>query len=254
MRTVIDGSPHVQIFSTFDEMGARAAQDIADQLRRLLAAETDAHVRMLFAAAPSQQSTLENLAVEPGIDWSRVTAFHLDEYLALPAYAPQGFGTWLRTVFFDKVPIQTIHLIDPQNDPGAEILRYAALLAEAPMDIACIGIGDNGHIAFNEPPDADFDDPDAVRVVQLDERSRVQQVDDGLFATLDDVPRRALTLTIPTVLGARSIFCMVPGERKRAAVHAALYGPVTSQCPASVLRTHPSCAVYLDTDAAPQNG
>jgi glucosamine-6-phosphate deaminase len=240
--------PRVRRLDDPASLGEAAADDIAAALVRRL--DTRPGVRMIFASAPSQEATLRALADRPGIDWARVTAFHMDEYLGLDPAAPQRFGTWLRATLFDRVPIGAVHLIEPGGDPETTAREYAALLAAAPIDITCLGIGVNGHLAFNDPP-ADLDDPASVRIVDLDEVSRRQQVDDGCFACLDDVPRRAITLTVPALLAADEVFCMVPGARKRPAVTAALYGPVGGLLPASALRTHPRCTIYVDRESAP---
>lgn len=231
-----------------ESLGEAAASDIATALIRRL--ETRPEVRMIFASAPSQETTLRSLAERPGIDWTRVTAFHMDEYLGLAPSAPQRFGTWLRSVLFDRVPIGATHLIEPGRDPRQTAGAYAGLLAAAPIDLVCMGIGVNGHLAFNDPP-ADLGDRSLVRIVELDEVSRRQQVDDGCFATLAEVPHGAITLTVPALLSAAEIYCMVPGARKRAAVTAALYGPIEGRLPASALRTHPHCTIYLDAESAP---
>jgi glucosamine-6-phosphate deaminase len=231
-----------------EALGVAAARDIGDALARRLANQPGA--RVIFASAPSQEATLRHLAKHPGIDWARVTAFHMDEYLGLALDAPQRFGTWLRRALLDHVPVGTVHLIDPGGDPRAAVDQYAGLLAAAPIDLVCLGIGVNGHIAFNDPP-ADFNDPALVKVVTLDQTSRVQQVDDGCFAALKEVPTQAVTLTIPTLLSGAELFCIVPGAQKKRAVTDALHGPVTGLVPASALRTHPRCSVYLDTESAP---
>jgi glucosamine-6-phosphate deaminase len=231
-----------------ESLGRAAASDIAAALIRRL--DTRPEVRMIFASAPSQEATLRSLAGHPGIDWPRVTAFHMDEYLGLAPAAPQRFGTWLREVLLDRVPIGTAHLIEPGGDPQATVEEYAGLLAAMPIDLVCMGIGVNGHLAFNDPP-ADLDDPALVKIVELDEVSRRQQVDDGCFAHLSEVPRQAITLTVPALLSAAEIFCMVPGARKRAAVTAALHGPIDGRLPASALRTHPRCTIYVDEKSAP---
>lgn len=238
----------VRVYQDREALGVAAARDVGDALARRLASQPRA--RVIFASAPSQETTLRHLARHPGIDWARVTAFHMDEYLGLAPDAPQRFGTWLRRVLFDHVPVGTVHLIDPGEDPQAAADRYAALLAAAPVDLVCLGIGVNGHIAFNDPP-ADFDDPALVKVVTLDQASRAQQVDDGCFATLAEVPRRAVTLTISALLSGAELFCLVPGAAKKRAVTEALHGPVTGLVPASALRTHPRCSVYLDEESAP---
>ena len=230
-------------------MGRAAASDVASTLRDRLARQDI--VRMVFAAAPSQAEMLGALASERDIDWRRVTAFHMDEYLGLAAQAPERFGAWLTRHFFSRVPLGAVHLIGQEPDPDREATRYAALLSEAPIDLVCLGIGVNGHLAFNDPPVADLRDPKQVKIVELDAICRQQQVDDKCFATLDDVPTHAITLTIPRLLDADQLFCVVPGAAKRAAVEQSLYGPIGEACPASALRTHPRCTLYLDRDSAP---
>ncbi|PUA18345.1 glucosamine-6-phosphate deaminase [Glaciimonas sp. PCH181] len=231
-------------------MGIVAAADIAAALRRhLLEKDT---VRMIFAAARSQQETLAALAVQPGIDWSRVTAFHMDEYVGLAEGAPQRFASWLQQAIFNCLPFAHVHLIQPGADPVASAKTYAALLAEAPIDLICLGIGVNGHLAFNDPHVADFNDPDAVKIVTLDDVCRQQQVDDGCFATLADVPTQAITLTIPRLLDAAELFCVVPGAAKLNAVRNALYAPINAINPATSLRTHANCTLYLDRDSTPE--
>jgi glucosamine-6-phosphate deaminase len=224
-------------------MGQRAAADIAREIGTRLAAQPG--VRMIFAAAPSQSEMLDALCLEPGIDWSRVTAFHMDEYLGLSADAPQRFGRWLRRVLFDRLPFAAVNLLDPGMDPAQAAHDYAEKLNAAPIDIVCCGIGANGHLAFNDPP-ADFNDSLTVKIVDLDRRCRLQQVEDGCFASLDQVPTRALTLTVPALLAARAIFCTVPGAMKNDAVRRTLTGPIGPECPATALRRHPACTLYLD--------
>jgi glucosamine-6-phosphate deaminase len=228
--------------------GRAAAEEIARTLRQALAEQGAA--RVVFAAAPSQQHMLNALATAPDIDWSRVTAFHMDEYIGLPPEAPQRFGNWLGAAFFQRVPLKAAHLIDPGPDPQEAARHYARLLAERPIDLVCLGIGVNGHLAFNDPPVADLADPLEVKVVQLDEVCRQQQVDDGCFPTLGEVPREALTLTIPRLLNARRLVGVVIGPRKQAAVRGAVVDPISEVCPATALRTHSDCTLYLDIDAA----
>lgn len=239
----------VRTYASRADMGRAAAADIASALARLLA--TQATVRMVFAAAPSQSDALAALAKMPGLDWSRVTAFHMDEYIGLAPAAPQRFARWLDAHLFERIPFGAVHRIQPEPDAPTEAARYAGLLAAAPIDIVCLGIGVNGHIAFNDPPVADFDDPADVKVVDLDETCRQQQVDDDCFATIADVPRRALTLTVPRLMRAGELFCVVPGALKRAAVAATLNGPITTACPASILRRHAAVTLYLDPEADP---
>ena len=240
----------VRVHGDRKAMGRAAAAAVAAAMRARLAAQ--AGLRMVFAAAPSQHELLQALSEEPGLDWSRVTAFHLDEYLGLPPGAPQRFARWLSTEFFDRVPLGAVHLIEPGPDPERTVRDYAAILAGAPIDIVCLGIGVNGHLAFNDPAVADLADPAAVKVVELDEACRRQQVDDGCFGSLDEVPRRAITLTLPRLLAAGQLFCAVPGAAKAPAVRHAALDPIGAHCPATALRTHPDCTLFLDTAAASQ--
>lgn len=204
--------------------------------------------RVLLASAPSQEQMLAALVTDDTVDWSRVRSFHMDEYLGLPVDHPQAFGQWLQ----DRLPPAVRAGFDrlrPDRDVDAEIARYTALLAAAPLDLTCLGIGMNGHIAFNEPG-SPFDAPDLVRVSELDATSRRQQVEEGLFARLGEVPERAVTLTIPALLGAGAIVATVIGPHKADAVAAAVEGPVQESCPASALRTHGQVSLHLDAEAA----
>jgi glucosamine-6-phosphate deaminase len=239
----------VRSFATRATMGRAAARDIAVEIRARLAVA--GNVRMIFAAAPSQDEMLGALIAEPAIDWHRVTAFHMDEYIGLAAGAPQRFAVWLQERLFSRVPFAAVHPILPDPDPSVAAGRYAALLDAAPIDIVCLGIGVNGHIAFNDPPVADFADPEDVKIVELDEVCRRQQVDDGCFPNFAAVPERALTLTIPRLLRAEKLFCVAPGAHKRDAVDKTLHGPIVTGCPASVLRRHPDCILYLDAESDP---
>ena len=206
---------------------------------------------MIFAAAPSQNEFLETLRGAEKIDWKRVTAFHMDEYLGLSADAPQSFRRYLKERLFDRVHPGEVHLIAGEApSPEEECARYAHLLAEAPIDIVCLGIGENGHLAFNDPPVADFADPKMVKVVELDEACRRQQVHDGCFARFEEVPTHAITLTIPVLLSGGWLYCVVPGPTKREAVEKALTSPISPACPASILRTHARARLYLDRDSA----
>lgn len=239
----------VQVFGGRDAMGASAASSVA---RAMAARQTSGGtVRMVFAAAPSQNELLAALTEDQTIDWSSVTAFHMDEYLGLSPQAPQLFGHYLRRHLFQKVPFAEVHFIDPSPvDVDDECRRYAALISHAPIDIVCLGIGENGHIAFNDPPVADFEDPATIKAVRLDLACRQQQVNDGCFATLQQVPSQALTLTVPALMSARQLFVVVPGPAKAAAVAQALRGPVATSCPASALRRHPDARLFLDAAAA----
>lgn len=232
------------------QMGQHAASDIAQAIRQRLAHQPE--VRMIFAAAPSQAETLAALREVKDIDWRRVTAFHMDEYLDLAPDAPQRFGQWLTQHLFGHLPFKAVHLLTPDQGAQSCIEGYTRLLAEAPVDIAVMGIGVNGHLAFNDPPVGDFNDPQQVKVVELEQTCRQQQVDDRCFARLDEVPTHAVTLTIPCLLAADKIFCVVPGAAKREAVHRTLYEAISTGCPSSILRTHPCCALYLDADSLPE--
>ena len=237
---------NTEIFATRQEMGIAAANAAADFLRRSLAEQET--VRAIFAAAPSQNEMLAAMLEAEDIDWNRVEAFHMDEYLGLDANAPQRFGLWLKERLFDRLPFRAVHLID--TDIAEPVEQYEKLLRSAPIDLVCLGIGENGHIAFNDPPVADFDDPVWVKVIELEEACRQQQVNDGCFATLADVPQRAITLTIPALLSGRRLICTVPGPRKRQAVYRTLNDPISTACPATILRNHAGCTLFLDKDAA----
>ncbi len=239
----------VKIYPDRLAMGRAAAEAAAAKMKELLKAQKDLSV--VFASAPSQNEFLEALGQDSAVDWSRMTAFHLDEYVGLPETAPQNFGHFLRVRLFEKVHLHQVHYLNGMAaDLEAECLRYQTLLKDHPLDIACLGIGENGHLAFNDPPVADFDDPRSVKVVTLDPVSRQQQVHDGCFENLDRVPKKALTLTLPAILSARFIFCMVPGTTKAEAVNKTLKGPVTTACPATILRTHTDATLLLDRDSA----
>jgi len=238
----------VELYATREEMGAAAAYDVAQRMKQVIAEK--GKVVMVFAAAPSQNEFLATLAATQGLDWSKVVAFHLDEYVGLPSDAPQGFGNFLRRHLFDIVKPGVVHFLNGNApDLEAECQRYSDLLDANPLDISCNGIGENGHLAFNDPPVADFNDPLKVKVVELDETCRMQQVHDGCFADIDSVPKKALTMTVPTLLNAGSIHCVVPGPTKSEAVRAALRGPIATSCPASVLRRYDNATLYIDREA-----
>ncbi|MBP3919678.1 MAG: glucosamine-6-phosphate deaminase [Clostridia bacterium] len=239
---------NVEIHDTRAEMGQAAGHAAADHLRRLLAEKDE--VNVIFAAAPSQNEMLAALTSEPDIAWNRVNAFHMDEYIGLSADAPQGFGNFLNRYLFSLVPFRAVYRIDcTAADPKAECTRYTALLQTHPTDLVCLGIGENGHIAFNDPGFAKFDDPEMVKVVTLDAVCRMQQVHDGCFASLDLVPTHALTLTVPTLAKAPHLVCTVPAASKCEAVYQTVEGPVTEDVPATIMRCHPDCVMYCDADS-----
>lgn len=231
------------------QLGIKAALAVAERMRTLLN-EQDT-VAMIFAAAPSQQEFLENLRVQPDIDWGRVRAFHMDEYVGLPAEAPQGFGNFLRERLFDRVPFGEVYYLNGNApDMEAECNRYAILLTQFPVDIVCMGIGENCHIAFNDPHVALFDDPVLVKVVDLDTACRQQQVNDGCFTHFDDVPTHALTLTVPALMQAPHVFCMVPGRNKAQAIAHTLQSDITELYPSTILRRHEDATLFIDADSA----
>jgi len=226
-------------------MGLAAAAEGLKKIREAL--DDKPELNLIFAAAPSQTEVLENLRSAKEVDWTRVNAFHMDNYVGLDESAPQQFSTFLRERLFSLLPFKSVHCMGTK--PGQET-EYAALLDQRPIDVCFMGIGENGHIAFNDPVNALFDDPETVKQVALDLQCRTQQVNEGNFATLSQVPTHALTLTIPTLMRSRHLICTVPGPNKAKAVLTMLEGPVTADCPASILRRHPSAVMFLDAQAA----
>ncbi|MGG1575987.1 glucosamine-6-phosphate deaminase [Fictibacillus sp. NRS-1165] len=238
---------NVKVFETRKEMGQQAAGDVSSKIKELLSVQED--LRMVFASAPSQNELLEGLAADNRIDWSRITVFHMDEYMNLPPGNSKSFASFLKNKLFDRVHPKEVHLIQTANGAEKECARYTKLIKEKQVDIVCLGIGENGHIAFNDPPVADFDDQKTMKAVKLDGASRRQQVNDGCFASLDEVPKEALTLTIPALVSAKFLYCVAPGKTKAKAVQSVLHGKITVDCPASVLRKHENCTLYLDQDS-----
>ncbi len=237
----------VKVFSSRNELGEAAGKDVADCINKLLKQQDI--VRIIFAAAPSQNELLAYLAANEIINWQRIDVFHMDEYMGLPVAAPQRFSSFLINHLFKKVKPRNVYLIDDRQGLETVIADYSGLIKEAPIDIVCLGIGENGHIAFNDPPVANFNDPKVVKPVILDDACRQQQVNDGCFPTFDDVPEQALTLTIPTLMSGKYLYCVVPGKTKNKAVKEVLTGAVATLCPASILRQHPNCTLYVDEDA-----
>jgi glucosamine-6-phosphate deaminase len=252
----------VEVYQTRKAMGEAAGVVVVERIKKLLAVQKT--VRMIFAAAPSQNEFLATLSTAEGIDWSRVVALHLDDYLGLPDGAPQRFSSYLKEHLFNLVhPGQIHYLVRPNSiltkntvpdiiskDIAEACENYSRLLKEQPIDIVCMGIGENGHVAFNDPPVADFNDPQLVKLVELEDRCRKQQVNDGCFTRLAEVPTHALTLTVPALMMAREIYCMVPGPTKRDAVKRTLEGTISTECPATILRRQEHAKLYLDLDSA----
>ena len=229
-------------------LGSAAGQRVALAIRAAIGARGEA--RVIFACAPSQDEFLNALTAQP-VDWTKVTIFHMDEYVSLLDTHPASFRSYLREHLLAQVRTPgTVHFIQADAPLDDEAARYSALLAERPIDIVCLGIGENGHLAFNDPPVADFHDPVRLKVVALDAPCRQQQVHDGCFVSLETVPTHALTLTIPALMDSREISCVVPGPRKAVAVRNTLLGPIATSCPASILRTHPRALLHIDDDAA----
>ncbi len=239
----------IQVHQSRFATGEAAGEAVAAALRSAL--DKKPEVTVIFAAAPSQVEMLQVLANKKDIAWNRVIAFHLDEYVGLPNGASQSFGVFLREHLFDIVNPKVVHYIQPNAPyPDEESRRYSDILRQHLIDIACIGIGDNAHIAFNDPHVADFEDPEFVKVVDLSSESRQQQVNNHCFATLDEVPQNAITVTVPTIFGSKQIFCVVSSASKAKAVRDSFVGPISPEYPASILRRHPNANVFLDDEAA----
>ncbi|MCE5259289.1 MAG: glucosamine-6-phosphate deaminase [Chloroflexi bacterium] len=249
LRRLAVDSLQVEVFPSRQMMGQAAAADAAARITELL--KEQECVRMVFAAAPSQNEFLAALVTYHQLEWQRVEAFHMDEYLGLPAGASQSFGCFLNEHLFTRLPFGRIEYINAaSHNPEDECRRYAALLAERPIDIVCAGIGENGHMAFNDPSVADFADQSAVKVVAMDDICRQQQVNDGAFPNIGAVPTQAITLTMPTLMSARYLLCVVPGPTKTRAVYHTLSAEISTHCPATIMRNHQTAILYLDSASA----
>ncbi len=239
----------VRIFPSRIEMGKVAAFDVAVKIKELLQQKEE--VNIIFAAAPSQLDFMHFITQDYSIEWNRINAFHMDEYIGLSDNAVQRFGYFLKQNLFDKVPFKNVYYINGnKNNIEQECGRYAKLLQENPVDIVCLGIGENGHIAFNDPPIADFNDPSIIKVVKLELACRQQQVNEQCFESLDKVPKYALSLTIPVLLKAQYLFCTVPASNKSQAVYNTLNGNISEQCPATILRKKEHAIMYLDNESS----
>lgn len=239
----------VKIYNSRERMGKAAAFEVAHKIQQLLSKKEE--INMAFAAAPSQNEFLDELTRFQYIEWNRINAFHLDEYINLPDNAPQKFGTFLYERIFSKLPFKSVNYLNGNiENVEEECIRYSELLTHYSLDIACIGIGENGHIAFNDPHVADFQDILMVKRVSLDDTCRMQQVNDGCFNSIGEVPLYALTMTIPTILSAKNIFCIVPGKSKARAVQSTVKGPISERCPSSILRSHSNSVLYLDQESS----
>ena len=241
----------VRVYESIEALAAGAAGDAAAIIRAAL--DQRGHVNLMLATGTSQLTFLSRLIDSAGttIDWSRVTGFHMDEYVGLAATHPASFQRYMRERVVANLGFGDFHYLDgAARDPEREAARYARLIEKHPIDLCCLGIGENGHLAFNDPPVADFDDPLLVKVVELDDRCKLQQVGEGHFATIADVPPRAITVTVPGLLRARNAIAIVPEARKAEPVRAALEGPLGTECPASILRTQAHATLYLDSESA----
>lgn len=241
LRVVVHTSPA--------ELAAAAADEAAAVLRA--AVGHNGVARAMFATGNSQLDFVDQLTT-PGrpVPWDRTVVFHMDEYVGVGPEHPAGFARWIRQRIAQRARPRAVHYLDGLAEPAAECRRYAALLAEAPLDLCCLGIGENGHLAFNDPGVADFADPETVKVVELDQRCRLQQVHEGHFAALEAVPARAMTVTVPALLGPWPVLALVPEERKAAPVRQALEGPYSTACPASALRQAPNAVLHLEPASA----
>ncbi len=242
----------VAIYPDRPSMGAAAARAVVAHLKELQSTKDE--IRILVGSAPSQDEFFASLTTSTNasqIDWSRIVVFHMDEYVGLSADHPQSFRAYQQTHFVGKVNLKAFHAIRGEApDPEAECERLSALLAEAPLDLACCGIGENGHLAFNDPPVADFNDPKLAKIVAMDAICRQQQVNDGCFPTLNAVPTHAITLTLPVFSNAAKLSCVVPATTKANAVAATINGPISTECPATLLREHPNATLFLEPNSA----
>lgn len=238
----------VKIFDNRTQMGQTAAKEASASIHELL--KIQHQLNIIFAAAPSQNDFLEALLTQD-IDWSRINAFHMDEYIGLPANAPQGFANFLTGKIFSKVEFRNVNYLNGNaGDIDKEIKRYSELLQSYPADIVFMGIGENTHIAFNDPHVANFSDNNLVKIVDLDYACKQQQVNDGCFAHIDDVPKHALTLTVPALINAKFVFCMVPSKNKAKAIYHTLNENISENYPSTILRNHPQAILYTDHDGA----
>lgn len=238
----------VRIFKKQAEMGNAAAGFVVEHLQAAI--DNKGSVNLILATGTSQFAFLEALK-QQDLDWDKITVFHLDEYKGLSNRHPASFRRYLKERILNIVRPGRVHLINGDADNLEEEIRaYEALLKAHPVDVACIGIGENGHIAFNDPPVADFNDLRWVKVVELDQACRRQQLNEGWFPSLEEVPKEAVTLTIPAIMHSKFISCVVPDKRKAQAVHNTLNGEISTACPATILRTHPDTVLFLDLPAA----
>jgi glucosamine-6-phosphate deaminase len=239
----------VSVYATNEALGAAAAAEAAEIIRDAVATRRVANI--IIATGNSQLTFLTALRALPGVPWGAVNVFHMDEYVNLPPGHTASFPAFLRRHLLDHVRVKAFFPVPGETaDTEAACREYEALLRDHPADLCALGIGENGHLAFNDPPYADFADPVWVKVVALDERSRRQQVGEGHFQGLNEVPTHAITVTIPALLSAKRVLAIVPEARKAQAVAQSLLGPITEDCPASILRHMPHAHLFLDSESA----
>ena len=240
-----------EVYNQREDMGISAGRKAANVIKEALKEKDE--VRIIFACAPSQNEMLHELLQDDGIDWSKVVGFHMDEYIGLPQNSDKWFKIYLENHLLSKKKLKDFHFIDGTAEPEKMMEQYTELINEKPIDLVCLGVGENGHIAFNDPPVADFKDPYTIKKVALDEFSRQQQVNDGVFPSIEDVPTHALSLTIPALMKGNSMVCTVPGEKKQQAIQSMLNDDITLACPATILRTHGNAHLFLDKEAYGNN-
>ena len=249
VRSLMKGGTSVEIYETSAAASVAAAEKAAEIMARALQERN--HSRIIVGTGNSQAALIDALLQVPGLSWRNVEVFHMDEYVGISDAHPASFRRWLREHIAQKVELDAVRYLDADaEDLVQEAERYTALLNSGPIDVAFVGFGENGHIAFNDPHAADFQDPETVKVVELDEMCRSQQVGEGHFSSLDVVPKNALTLTCPALMSAKHIVSCVPEKRKAVAVRDATEGPLTTDCPASLIFTHPRAYTYLDVESA----
>lgn len=238
----------VRIYTDRNNMGHAVAADVSQKINEIL--ENCSTIRMIFAAAPSQNEFLSALQ-KYDLAWENMDVFHMDEYIGINPTAPQGFGRFLQNALFGHHDFKTVNYINSlASNTEIECIRYGGLIQSAPVDICAMGIGENGHLAFNDPPVADFNDPAIVKTVELDRICRQQQVNDGCFSALNLVPTHAYSLTIPTLLACKHLFVTVPGPTKAGAVFKTLNHAIDTDCPSTILRNSCHAILYLDRDSA----
>lgn len=247
MREIKKDKLQVNIYAGRPELGAAAAENLTARIAELL--KTKEQVNIIFASAPSQNEFLAEL-LKKDIQWGKINAFHMDEYIGLHPDASQGFGNFLKDRLFTHVTCHTINYLNGNIDPEEECKRYSELLIKYPTDIVCLGIGENTHLAFNDPHVADFNDPLIVKVVDLDQDCRVQQVNDGCFKTIDEVPTHALTITMPALFKSTYAIAIVPGKFKANAIDHTINSEISEKYPSTILRRHDHAILFIDEDSA----